>query len=125
MALFQRKGGFLFSERWLFSSGLCNFSSEHVERNRIARGRAGISGYFKVVGESLAVDTEKNLVRIQIPAVLFPFLRSAISALTINAGFPGVIIPLTNVQEIAKQAGEKIQIQEAAAPVPPAPAPSN
>jgi preprotein translocase subunit SecB len=101
------------------------FSSEHVESNRIARGRAGVSGYFKVVGESLDVETEKNLVRVQIPAVLFPFVRSAISSLTINAGFPGVILPLINVQELAKQAGDEIQIQESTTPVPPASAPSN
>jgi preprotein translocase subunit SecB len=100
------------------------FSSDHVDRNRIAKGHAGVSGYFKVVEGSLGPEIEKNLVRIQIPAILFPFVRSAISALTINAGFPGVILPLINVQELARQAGDKIQIQEAEAPGASTPAPS-
>ncbi|MGA2642839.1 MAG: protein-export chaperone SecB [Spirochaetia bacterium] len=98
------------------------FSSDHAEGNRIAQGRAGVSGYFKVVEGPLAPELEANLVRVQIPAVLFPFFRSALSSLTINAGFPGVILPLINVQELAKQAGDKIQIQEVAPPTP-APAP--
>ena len=36
----------------------------------------------------------------------------AITSITINAGFPGVVIPLINVQELARQAGENIQIQD-------------
>jgi preprotein translocase subunit SecB len=100
------------------------FSSDHAESNRIAQGRAGVSGYFKVVEGPLDPELEKNLVRVQIPAVLFPFVRSAIASLTINAGFPGVILPLINVQELAKDAGDKIQVQEAevsaASPTPSA-----
>lgn len=83
-----------------------------------------MSGYFKVAEGPLDPELEKNLVRIQIPAILFPFVRSAISSLTINAGFPGVILPLINVQEIAKEAGDKIQIQEAETPGAATAAPS-
>ena len=100
------------------------FSSELVEKNRIVQGRAGVSGYFKVVGDTLDAGLEKNLVLIQIPAVLFPYVRSAITALTINAGFPALVIPLINVQELARQAGDKIQIQEAGAPESPTAAPA-
>ena len=73
-------------------------------------------GIFKVAGEKLTEEAEKNLVRLQIPALLFPFLRSAVSSLFINAGFLGVVIPLINVHELASQAGDKIQIQEAVPP---------
>jgi preprotein translocase subunit SecB len=92
------------------------FSNEFSDSNRLATGKAGVSGLFKVAAEKLAEEAEKNLVRLQIPALLFPFLRSAVSALLINAGFPGVVIPLINVHELASQAGDKIQIQEAALP---------
>ena len=93
------------------------FSEDLSDANRIATGKAGVSGYFKVAADKLQAEAEKNLVRLQIPALLFPFLRSAVSALLINAGFPGVVIPLINVHELASQAGDKIQIQEAPPPV--------
>ena len=91
-------------------------SDDFSDANRLATGRAGVSGLFRVAAEKLAEETEKNLVRLQIPALLFPFLRSAVSSLLINAGFHGVVIPLINVYELASQVGDKIQIQEAAAP---------
>ncbi len=87
-------------------------SSDQTDANRLAAGKAGVLGFFKVLGEGLDEETEKNLVRVQIPTILFPYLRSAITSITINAGFPGVVIPLINVQELARQAGENIQIQD-------------
>jgi preprotein translocase subunit SecB len=97
------------------------FSNNLVDSNRIAFGKAGISGFFKVAGD-LSEEAEKNLVRLQIPAILFPYIRSAITALTINAGFPGVVVPLINVQEWARQAGDNIKIQEIGEPSPTSPA---
>ena len=44
------------------------FSDDFSDSNRLATGKAGVSGFFKVV-ESLEVDAEKNLVRLQIPAL--------------------------------------------------------
>ena len=72
------------------------------------------SARTRVEAEKLAEEAEKNLVQLQIPAFLFPFLRSAVCSLFISAGFPIVVIPLINVHELASQAGDKIQIQEAA-----------
>lgn len=91
------------------------FSEDFIDSNRVAAGRAGISGFFKIIDGKLTEEAEKNLVRFQIPAILFPFLRSAVSSLLINAGFLAVVIPLINVHEMASQAGDKILIQEVAA----------
>jgi preprotein translocase subunit SecB len=94
------------------------FSADRGESNRIGVGAAGISGYFRVVGKALSKETEENLVRLQIPALLLPFLRPAVTSLLINAGFPGVLFPLINVHALAADAGSRITIQEAI-PVPP------
>jgi preprotein translocase subunit SecB len=94
------------------------FSRDFSESNKLAVGSAGVSGLFRVAGDKLPAEAEKNLVKLQIPALLFPFLRAAVSSLLINAGLPGVVIPLVNVHELASQAGDKIQIQEATATVP-------
>jgi preprotein translocase subunit SecB len=56
---------------------------------------------------------EEKLVRLQIPALLFPYLRPGVTSLLANAGFPGVMFPLINVQALAADAGNKIRVQEA------------
>jgi preprotein translocase subunit SecB len=89
------------------------FSADRSESNRLAVGSAGISGYFRIVGNSLSKEAEESLVRLQIPALLLPYLRPAVTSLLINAGFPGVIFPLINVHALATEAGSKIRIQEA------------
>lgn len=94
------------------------YSADRAESNKLAEGKAGISGYFKVAGNALSKDAEENLVRLQIPALLLPYLRPAVTSLLLNAGFPGVVFPLINVHALAANAGNKIAIVEAA-PGPP------
>lgn len=90
--------------------GLLNIynSSEHSENNKVANIRIGIAGVFKVVGDDLAPELEEKLVKIQIPAILFPYLRSALSTITTSAGIAGVVLPLINVHELAKKSEIKI-----------------
>jgi preprotein translocase subunit SecB len=95
------------------------FSADRSESNRLAEGRAGISGYFRVVGNSFSKETEENLVKLQIPALLLPYLRPAVTSLLINAGFPGVVFPLINIHALASDARSKMTIQEATPLAPP------
>jgi preprotein translocase subunit SecB len=46
---------------------------------------------------------EKNMVQINIPAILLPYLRSAITTILSQAGFGTIVLPLINIYEIAKQ----------------------
>lgn len=86
-------------------------SSDKGEENKLAEGRAGISGFFRTVGQ-LPPETEKNLVLIQIPALLLPYLRPAVTSLLINAGFAGIFFPLINIHALAADASKRLQIQE-------------
>ncbi len=63
---------------------------------------AGISGVFNVEKGRLSKETEDQLVKVQIPAILFPYLRGAVTSLLANAGFGSVILPLINMNEVGK-----------------------
>jgi preprotein translocase subunit SecB len=63
-----------------------------------------IAGIFEVQADRLEKRTEEQLVRAQLPALLFPYLRGAMTSLLANAGFGSVIIPLINMNEAGKTA---------------------
>ncbi len=72
----------------------------------------GIVGVFSSVEEGgFNKETIENLVKVQIPAILFPYVRSTITSLLANAGFGSVILPLINMQELAKQAVGEVSIK--------------
>lgn len=74
---------------------------------------ASIIGQFPVTTNSrFPEEQEQMLAKVQIPAILFPYLRSAISSLMTNAGFNKMILPLINLHQIAKNSADKIQIVE-------------
>ena len=73
-------------------------------REILASLELGVAGVFRTVQESLGEELEQNLVRLQIPAILLPYLRAAITSLLSSAGFPSILFPLVNVQELAKKA---------------------
>lgn len=71
--------------------------------SELVSGEMGIAGVFKVEDrESLPKEAEDYLVRIQIPALLFPYLRAALTNSLASSGFGGVYLPLINVHEIAR-----------------------
>ena len=72
----------------------------------------GLEGLFQAVEESrFDPQTEKDLVRYQIPAILFPYLRSAVTSFFASAGLGSFVFPLVNVREMAKQAEQNLEIQ--------------
>lgn len=72
----------------------------------------GIAGIFSAVEEGgFEKEVVENLVRVQIPAILFPYVRATITSLLANAGFGSVILPLVNMTELAKQAVGEVVIK--------------
>lgn len=67
------------------------------------RLEAGISGLFQLVGDDLPADTEEKLAKQQIPALLSPYLRATITGALALSGFGGVVLPLINFNELAKE----------------------
>jgi preprotein translocase subunit SecB len=77
------------------------------------RINASIVGQFPLqANERLPEIQEQTLAKVQIPAILFPYLRSAISALMVNAGFSKIVLPLINIHQMAKDSADKIEIVE-------------
>jgi preprotein translocase subunit SecB len=46
---------------------------------------------------------EENMVHVNIPAILLPYLRSAITTILSQAGFGTIVLPLINVHEVTRR----------------------
>lgn len=68
----------------------------------------GIAGLFSVEEGRFDKPIEENLIKNQIPAILFPYLRSAITSISAHAGIGTILLPLINIQELAKSANLSI-----------------
>lgn len=80
------------------------------EEKPLVNVEAGIVGAFYVEKGRLPAEVEKQLVFIQIPAILLPYLRSTITGLLANSGFGSVIFPLINIHAYAKESLQNQQI---------------
>jgi hypothetical protein len=69
----------------------------------------GIAGIFSAEEGKFPQKTEENLVKIQIPMLLFSYLRSAVTSIMAQAGLGSFIFPLINVHEVAKKANFAIK----------------
>lgn len=70
-----------------------------------------ITGLFGV-DDRMDKELEQKLVKIQIPAILFPYLRSAVSSVLACSGFAAPVLPLVNIQALAGSAEAELQIQD-------------
>ena len=61
-----------------------------------------VSGIFKYFGSDKPKDID-SFVKIQMPAILSPYLRSAITYILAMAGFGQVIPPLVNFRQMANE----------------------
>ena len=74
--------------------------------------QAGIEGIFQVADKSqMEPNLEEDLVKYQIPAILFPYLRSAVTGFFAAAGLGSFIFPLINVREMGKRIGDSLEIK--------------
>lgn len=69
----------------------------------------GITGIFELMPPDMEQETLERIVRYQIPALLFSYIRAAIASFLANAGFPGVFLPLINVRKLAADSEVKIR----------------
>jgi len=84
--------------------------NEGATKNQIAKLQIGIAGVFFVT-EKFSGEIEENLVKHQAPTLLFSYLRSTVTNILINAGFPAIILPLINIHEVAKTSLNGIDIE--------------
>lgn len=76
-------------------------SSTETKAQPLASLEAGIAGAFSV-RERMEASIEERLVKVQMPALLFPYLRAAITGVVSSAGLGVAILPLVNVQKLAE-----------------------
>lgn len=82
---------------------------------------AGIAGMFSTDGLSFPKGVEQSLVKIQIPAILMPYLRATIMTLLASAGFGTAMLPLINIQELAKETLVDVEVAIIDTPPPAKP----
>jgi preprotein translocase subunit SecB len=69
--------------------------------NSILKGEFSIKGVFAPTGP-VEKEAEENFTKINIPAILMPYLRASMSSVLSGAGFGTVLFPLINIYELAK-----------------------
>lgn len=82
-----------------------------VDKDFLLQVELGIGGLFSVEEDRLTKEVEEELVRVHAPAILFPYVRSTLTSLLSNAGFGSFILPLLNIQEMAKQTPVPLEIR--------------
>lgn len=82
-------------------------ASKQNPEETVATGAFIITGLFST-SNSLDKEIEEKLLKFQAPAILFPYLRAAISFTITSAGFSTIILPLVNVNAAAQTAALKI-----------------
>lgn len=74
---------------------------DDTTKNTILASEFGISGIFMPTGH-VEQQMEETFAKINLPALLMPYLRAAMTNILSNAGFGTVLFPLINVYELAK-----------------------
>lgn len=72
--------------------------------DNLVRLAVGIAGVFTVEEGRFEKTIEEDLIKFQIPALLFAYLRSAVTSILAHAGLGSVLFPLINIYELAKNA---------------------
>jgi preprotein translocase subunit SecB len=71
------------------------------DKKEILTGEFGISGIFAPDGD-IDQSLEENFAKVNLPALLMPYLRALITNILSQAGFGTVLFPLVNIYELAK-----------------------
>jgi preprotein translocase subunit SecB len=98
---FRNAGKYSISDAIVYVGGLNTKIQISDTKAQILYGEFGISGLFRPI--NMDDEAEKEMVRYNIPAILMPYLRSAITTIITQAGFGTVVLPLLNVYEMAKE----------------------
>jgi preprotein translocase subunit SecB len=73
--------------------------------------KSEITGLFSAQEGRFEPSIEETLVKVQIPALLLPYLRAAVGGLLANAGFGSVVFPLINIHDLAITAFKDVEIK--------------
>lgn len=77
---------------------------EYTLDKAILTVRTTVSGVFAVKKGQFPKELEEKLVKVQIPALLFPYVRGTVTSVLAGAGFGSMILPLINMNEVGKEA---------------------
>ncbi|APC07791.1 protein-export chaperone SecB [Neomoorella thermoacetica] len=83
----------------------CNIFEEGPEKDNPFHLKVNLRGWFKT-NSTVEKNELYRYAEINAPAILFPFLRTVVSSVTMAANVPPVILPLVNINrlnEIKKQ----------------------
>ena len=73
----------------------------------IVEGHFGISGLFTSKG-TVDKQAEESFAKVNLPALLMPYLRAIMTNILSNAGFGTMLFPLVNIYELAKSQNPSI-----------------
>ena len=94
---------FIIDEKTTYIGGLITQVVIHNEAdgNIMVEGQFGISGLF-TTNDSVDKQAEETFAKINLPALLMPYLRATMTSILSNAGFGTMLFPLVNIYELAK-----------------------
>lgn len=82
---------------------VCELSKDFAERNRPFGLTVEIVGFFDY---DITLDTEQKtrMLIMNGSAILFPYLRTVISMITLLSGIPSFVLPTINIAKLVKEA---------------------
>lgn len=94
---------FIINEKITYIGGLVTQVTilNEADGATMVEGQFGISGLF-TSKDSVDKQAEENFAKINLPALLMPYLRATMTNILSNAGFGTMLFPLVNIYELAK-----------------------
>jgi preprotein translocase subunit SecB len=87
--------------------------NDDENKEEMLSGQFDISGIFALVGDMEKL-VEEDFAKINLPALLMPYLRATMTNILSTAGFGTVLFPLVNMYELAKK--QNVSLIDHAAP---------
>jgi preprotein translocase subunit SecB len=98
------------TEKYIFEDGISHYIGglntlveliDKETKSVMLKGEFGISGVF-VAKDPVEKNAEENFAKINLPAILMPYLRASMTNTLSGAGFGTILFPLVNIYELAK-----------------------
>jgi len=98
------------TEKYVFEDGLNHYIGglntlieliDKETKSVMLKGEFGISGVFST-NNHIEKNAEENFAKINLPAILMPYLRATMTNILSGAGFGTILFPLINIIELAK-----------------------
>jgi preprotein translocase subunit SecB len=98
------------TEKYVFEDGSSRYIGglntlieliDNETKDIMLKGEFGISGVF-FTKDPVEKKAEENFAKINLPAILMPYLRASMTNILSGAGFGTILFPLINIYELAK-----------------------